>query len=684
MRIGIEIGGTFTDLILLRDGQTPTTLKVSSTPWDPSEGALNGVRKLLEKTGVAWGEVEEVLHGSTVATNSLIERKGVRVALLTTKGFEDVLLIGRQEKTRIYDQFYRRSPPLVEREAIYGIPERLDADGRIVQPLDEKALVASVRRAVEERGATSIAVSFLHAYRNPAHEHRARELIEATFADLDVSLSSVITPEFREYERTSTTVINAYVRPVIRRYVTRMQDALLSQGYRRDLMIMQSNGGVLPAEVAARLPVRMFLSGPAAGVAGASFIARHCGIGNLLTMDIGGTSCDIALIADFQAMMASKGLAEYRIDGHPINIRMMDITTIGAGGGSIAWIDDGGMLHVGPQSAGAQPGPACYAREGADFTLTDALVILGLVDPARFLGGEMHIDPALSVRASGPLAARLNMSAEELALSVFRIAIVNIAQAVRQTTVQRGRDPRDFAILPYGGGGAIFAASVAEVMEIESVVVPPNPGIFSAYGLTVSEIRLDYTQADPGRKLASLDSAAITAVFDALAVHARSEFQGFGVTTDLLVLSMLVDARYIGQGFELTVAVDPTELGRRGPGAIAEAFHAAHSSRYGYSFREQDVEIVNYRLEAAMPREGVLPEPARTVAKPTPRPRTVRLNGAEQWGTYERSELPVGAELDGPAMIFESTTATAVPTGWRLHVDTYGNLHLTRRNSRKE
>jgi N-methylhydantoinase A len=679
MRIGIEIGGTFTDLILLRDGQAPVTLKVSSTPSDPSEGALHGVARLLEKAGVGWEQIEEVLHGSTVATNSLIERKGVRLALLTTLGFEDVLLIGRQEKTRIYDQFYRRPPPLVPREAIYGIPERLDAAGQIVQPMDEQALMASVRKAVEEFGATSIAVSFLHAYRNPVHEQRVRELIEEEYPDLDVSLSSTVASEFREYERTSTTVINAYVRPVVRRYVTRMQEALIAQGYRRDLMIMQSNGGVLPADAAARMPVRMFLSGPAAGVAGASFVARHCGIANLLTMDIGGTSCDIALVAGGQAMMASKGLAEYRIDGNPINIRMMDITTIGAGGGSIAWIDDGGMLRVGPQSAGAQPGPACYTRGGTDFTLTDALVILGLMDPDRFLGGEMRIDPALSVTAAGPLAGRLSMSAEELALSVFRIAVVNIAQAVRQTTVQRGRDPRDFAILPYGGGGALFATSVAEAMDIDAVVVPPNPGIFSAYGLTASQIRLDYTHADPGRKLDGLDTAAITAAFDALAARAHAEFKGFGISVDSIVRTPLVDARYIGQGFELTVTVDPAELAIRGPAVIADAFHAAHAARYGYAFKGQGVELVNYRLEATVPRESALPEPAEATTVPAPKPRTVQLNGSEQWSSYERLELPVGTELAGPAMIFETTSATAVPTGWRLRVDAFGNLHLTRK-----
>lgn len=677
MKIGIEIGGTFTDLILLRGDAAPVTLKVSSTPSDPSEGALNGVRRLLEVAGITLADVEEVLHGSTVATNALIERKGARAALLTTAGFEDVLLIGRQEKTRIYDQFYRRPPPLVPREAILGIAERIGPDGAVVKKLDEAQLLAQARAAVETHGATSLAICFLHAYREPAHERRARELIERAFPDLDVSVSSDIAPEFREYERTSTTLINAYVRPVVRRYVTRMERELAALGYRRKLMIMQSNGGVLPAEVAARLPVRMFLSGPAAGVAGAAFIARHCGAPNLLTVDIGGTSCDIALIVGGQPRMVSKGLAEYRIDGNPINIRMTDITTIGAGGGSIAWLDDGGMLRVGPHSAGAQPGPACYGRGGAEFTLTDALVLLGLMDPARFMGGEMRIDPALSERAAAPLAARLGMDALALARAVFRIAVVNVAQAIRQTTVQRGRDPRDFAVLPYGGGGALFAAHVAEEMGIDRVVVPPNPGIFSAYGLTVSDIRLDFTRADPGRRLAQADAAEIEAAFAGLRAQAETEFAGFGIAPDAIAFSRMIDARYVGQGFELTV---PVEIAT--PAAVAEGFHAAHAERYGYAFRQQQVEIVSYRLEAIVPRQGVLPEPARPTAAPPPAPRRVRLDADEEWAGFERAALPVGAEIAGPALVFEATSATTLPRGWRLRVDPHGNLHLARGEAR--
>jgi N-methylhydantoinase A len=678
MKIGIEIGGTFTDLILLREDAAPVTLKVSSTPSDPSDGALLGVRRLLDKAGLAFDSVREVLHGSTVATNSLIERKGARTALLTTEGFEDVLLIGRQEKTRVYDQFYRRPPPLIPRNAILGVPGRVSAEGDVVTPLDEDALLRKVGEAVAQHGATSLAIVFLHAYRNPAHERAARDLIERAFPELDVSISSDIAPEFREYERTSTTVINAYVRPVVRRYVTKMRQELEALGYGRKLMIMQSNGGVLPAEVAGRLPVRMFLSGPAAGVAGAAFVARRCGAPNLLTMDIGGTSCDIALIVNGQPQMVSKGLAEYRIDGNPINIRMMDITTIGAGGGSIAWMDDGGMLRVGPHSAGAQPGPACYGRGGAHFTLTDALVLIGLMDPGRFMGGEMRIDPALSARAAEPLGARLGMDEVELAKAIFRIAVVNIAQAIRQTTVQRGRDPRDFALLPYGGGGALFAASVAEAMEIGHVVVPPNPGIFSAYGLTVSEIRLDFTHSDPGRRLAQATTAEIEGAFGALAQAAEAEFRNFGIDLAALSFTRMIDARYVGQGFELTVTLDPAELARRGTEAVADGFHAVHAERYGYAFRQQQIEIVSYRLEAAVPQEGILPEPARPTHLPEPAWREVRLDGTESWAAYERFDLPIGTELAGPAIIFEPTSATAVPRGWHLRVDAHGNLHLTR------
>lgn len=684
MKIGIEIGGTFTDLILLREDAPPVTLKVSSTPSEPSEGALFGVRKLLEKAGLPFHRVQEVLHGSTVATNSLIERKGARAALLTTEGFEDVLLIGRQEKTRVYDQFYRRPAPLIPRGAILGVPERISAVGDVVTPLDEEVLLRRAREAVERHGATSIAVVFLHAYRNAAHERRARDLIERALPEVDVSISSDIAPEFREYERTATTVINAYVRPVVRRYVSRMQQELETLGYTRNLMIMQSNGGVLPAEVAGRLPVRMFLSGPAAGVAGAAFVARHCGRPNLLTMDIGGTSCDIALIVDGEPQMVSKGLAEYRIDGNPINVRMMDITTIGAGGGSIAWMDDGGMLRVGPQSAGAQPGPACYGRGGTDFTLTDALVLLGLMDPARFMGGEMKIAPALSARAAESLAEKLGMDAVELARAVFRIAVVNIAQAIRQTTVQRGRDPRDFAVLPYGGGGALFAASVAEAMGIDQVVVPPNPGIFSAFGLTVSDIRLDFTRADPGRRLSQCDTAEIEGAFAALADQAECAFRDFGLDPAMIRFTRMIDARYLGQGFELTVVIDPADLAQRGTEAVAEGFHAAHAARYGYAFPTQQVEIVSYRVEATVPQRGFLPEPARPARMPEASWRDVRLDGLQRWEAHERFDLPIGSEIAGPAIVFEPTSATAVPRGWRLRVEPQGNLLLSRDASSEE
>jgi N-methylhydantoinase A len=339
------------------------------------------------------------------------------------------------------------------------------------------------------------------------------------------------------------------------------------------------------------------------------------------------------------------------------------------------------MLRVGPQSAGAQPGPACYGRGGADFTLTDALVLLGLMDPARFMGGEMPIDPALSARAAAPLGARLGMDAVELAKAVFRIAVVNIAQAIRQTTVQRGRDPRDFAVLPYGGGGALFAASVAEAMGIDHVVVPPNPGIFSAYGLTVSEIRLDFTRSDPGRRLALASTAEIEQVFASLAEQAETEFRNFGIDPAAISFTRMIDARYVGQGFELTVVVDPADLARRGTEAVADGFHAAHAERYGYAFRQQQVEIVSYRLEATVPQDGILPEPAAPPHMPEAAWREVRLDGAERWAAYERFDLPVGSELAGPAIVFELTSATAVPSGWQLRVDTHGNLHLKRRSA---
>jgi N-methylhydantoinase A len=563
----------------------------------------------------------------------------------------------------------------VPRELIRGVTERLAADGSTLQALDEDELLETVRHLREEDGVASLAVLFLHSYRNPAHERRARALINQAYPDLDVTISSDISPEFREYERASTTVINAYVRPLVRRYVDNLARELSGLGYRRRLMIMQSNGGVLPAEVAAEQPVRMILSGPAAGVTGAVHLAKAGSHRNLITMDIGGTSCDVSLISDAVPEMVSKGLSEYRIDGHPINIRMMDIATIGAGGGSIAWIDDGGMLRVGPESAGSKPGPACYGRGGTQFTVTDALVLMGFIDPDRFIGGEMQIHAGLSSQAARPLCDALGVSEIELARNVYRLTVNNIAQQMRQVTVQRGKDPRGYAVLPYGGGGALFAAVVAEEIGADHVVVPRLPGVFSAYGLTTAQMRLDVIKSAPGTRLSSISSAIIEAEFARLEADVRQHYASFGVDPSAVAVWRHADARYVGQGFELTVPISGSDDLAR---AVADGFNQAHADRYGHSFPEQELEIVSYRVDGVADLGPRAERPFVANPQAPPKGTSSPAPGGETFTTYDREGLPEGSALAGPCLVYEATSAVFVPPGWSLTVDSRGDLILAR------
>lgn len=678
MKAGIEIGGTFTDLVLVDDAGRLHTHKVPSTPADPGEGAAAGLAALLARAGVAPGALDALLHGSTVATNALIERRGARTGLLTTDGFTDVLLIGRQEKTDVYDMFYRKPAPLIGRGHIRGVVERIAADGGVTTPLDLDSVDRAIDALVGDLGVEAVAVCLLHAYRNPAHEQAIRDRVLAHHPGLRVSLSSDVSPEFREYERTSTTVISAYVHPVVDRYLGDFEARLEALGVPGRPMIMQSNGGVVPAARARSQPARMFLSGPAAGVTGAAVVAGRAGIGSLITIDVGGTSCDVCLVGADGPQMTVKGLAEYRIDGLPISLLMMDIVTLGAGGGSIVWVDEGGMMQVGPRSAGARPGPACYGHGGTDFTVTDALVLLGYIDPARFLGGAMAVDPALAAAAAAPLAARFDTTPVALAESVFRITVANIAQALRLVTVKRGRDPGDFALFPFGGAGPLLAAALAEEMEVATVLVPPAPGIFSAFGLSVADRRTDYVRSIPGTLASAADGAALAGAFEELRRDALDEFAGFGVDAGAVETTALVEARYVGQGYELRFAVDPEALARDGTGSLAAGFHAAHAERYGHAHEGQEVEVVSLRLIAVEPRRHALAGVGAGGLPPAGTRSLIFGGVALEAAVYERAGLGAGAAFQGPALVREDTSATLVPPGWAGRVDGHGILHLTR------
>ena len=679
MKVGIEIGGTFTDLLLVDDHGAIRIEKVLSTPSDLTDAALHGFSRLLQHADCDAGAITDLLHGSTIATNALIERTGAAVGLISTAGFEDVLLIGRQERDDAHDMFYQRPPALLRRRAIRGVTERLRVDGSVLTPLDIEQAAASIGELVEEQQITSLAVSLLHAYRNPEHEQTIAAIVAQRYPALEVSLSSELAPEHREYERTSTTVLSAYVHPVVKRYLARLETRLRHAGLTSTPLIMQSNGGVLPAGSIAKQPARMYLSGPAAGVTGAVFLARRCGAEDLITMDVGGTSCDVSLVNKGEAQMTTRASGEFRVHGHPINLVMMDIFALGAGGGSIVWEDPGGMLQVGPQSAGADPGPACYARGGDRFTLTDALLMLGLIEPARFADGSVPLDIGAPERVAAPLVERFGLDPIGLARSVHHIAVANIAQALRLNTVQRGRDPRDYALCPYGGAGPLLAAHVAEELGITHIVVPPAPGVFSAFGLCVADMRMDFVRALPGLRVNEETVKTIRNLYTALHQEAETAFSDIGNNEDGLRLSQFADARYVGQGYELRVQVDLDILGQLGARHIGEAFHRDHKKQYGHDFPERLVELVNLRVVAERSRASHLNSAGEKKSSGRLQPRQVLLDDrGDNWPVVERSALTAEWSHDGPLLIVEETTSTVVPRGWQVAVGPYAVLDLTR------
>lgn len=678
MIVGIEVGGTFTDLIAIRDDGVATIHKTPSTPDDPSRAAISGLTELLERMGASGADVTELLHGSTIAANALIQRRGADVALLTTDGFRDVLHIQRQDKSVVYDMFYQKPTPLLTRDRILEVPERLGAGGEVVEPLDAAATIELIDGLVA-RGVDSIAVCLLHAYADPVHEQAIGRLISERHPDVFVSLSSDIAPEHREYERASTTVISAFVRPVVDRYLSRFEVSAREAGVAHPPLIMLSNGGVAPIEAARRLAANMFLSGPAAAVTGAAALACSIGSPNVISIDVGGTSSDVCLITGGQPETTVKGTSEFSVEGLPLNIVMTDIVSIGAGGGSIAWVDGGGMLQVGPQSAGAMPGPACYGHGGEDFCLTDAMLLMGLLDPRIELPGDIRLDPALSQAAAAPLAARLGLEAGELAERVFRIAAANMAQALRRVSVKRGYDPRDYALFPCGGAGALIATAVADEVDIREVIVPPNPGVFSAVGLSVSDVRMDYVLAEGAQLAGSLSPAVFAEKMNRLRDRAVAAFAALGYKADTLRFEFAVDARYRGQGYELRAPVEAARLESEGRDYLAARFHEEHARQYGHAFRERDVEAISFRLSAAHGRGGgVAPVRGGGGGLP-PGDRTVSLAGeTRDYPVLARGDLSADFEMDGPLLIVEESTSTLAPPGWRVSGDASGVIRLIR------
>lgn len=650
--LAVDTGGTFTDLVLLRDGAI-TTLKVPSTPGDPAQAVLDGIGELLGE-----GRPFRLLHGSTVATNALLERRGARVVLVTNEGFEDVIEIGRQDRPQLYALVGHRLPPLVERDDRLGVPGRLGPTGEEVAPLDPSAL-ATLAGKVAARGAEAVAISLLHAYANPAHERAVADAVRAL--GLPLSVSSTLVPEFREYERTSTTVMNAYVAPKMSSYLGR----LATEAGAERVSIMGSNGGALPIERAREEPIHTVLSGPAGGVVGALTWARRAGRASVLSFDMGGTSTDVSLCPGRPLRTR-----ELSVAGQPAAIPVIDIHTVGAGGGSIARVDAGGALRVGPQSAGAQPGPICYGNGGTDVTVTDAHVWLGRLPPDAFLGGGRTLDRASIETPLRSIADALSVTLDEAAEGVLAVADTAMERALRVISVERGYDPVDFAVVAFGGAGGLHVVELTERLGAPEAIVPPDPGLLSAYGMLASPVTREVSRTVLVAHDAPESEARIAEALAELETEARAAMVAEGASESDLAAERWIDARYRGQSFELGV---PAE-------GWVERFHTAHLERYGYQRREAPVEAVTLRVVVRLPAPEltVAPLPQAT-GSPTTAPTRVVFEGAvldaqRVW----RRELRAGHCLDGPLVVAEYSGTTWVPPAWRLDVDPWGCLHLSR------
>ena len=670
-RLGTDVGGTFTDGVLLDEttGRIAVS-KVSSTPENPAIGTI----QCIERFAIPLDQASFLAHGTTVVINALIEGKGAKTALITTKGFRDVLEIGRCNRTEMYDALYRKPRPLVPRRLRLEVSERVAADGTVVVPLalNEVARLVEVMR---RDGVESIAVCLLNAYSNSKHEEEIGTFLASHYPEATVSLSHKITRRYYEYERTSTTVQNAYVMPVVRKYLKSLEDELEARRFRNVLQIMQSNGGVMASPVARDIPIAMVESGPAGGAIGAAQLAGLLGYRNVISYDMGGTTAKTSIITD----ALPETTDQYLVEGRPILLPVVDLREIGAGGGSIAWIDEAGALHVGPQSAGAAPGPACYKRGGKEPTVTDANLVLGILDPEYFLGGEMEIAPDLAREAVGTIAEYFGLSVDEAALGIVKIVNTNMSGLLQSMTVKRGYDPREFALVAFGGAGPIHASAIAREINVPTVIVPPSSGVFSAWGMLMADLRHDFSQT----YIAPMDQASVDSVntvFAKLEGRVRDLFELERIPEGQIALSYSVDLRYIGQEHTLRVPA-PARMKQSDKPSLDRSFDDMHLRIYGHNAPEERKEIVSLQVMGiGKVRKPVLEKIARGAKSPTSgatlgkRRVYVGSGTYEPFSIYRRDLLAAGNVIEGPALVEEATATTTVGKGETCSVDEYGNL----------
>ncbi|MCD4699711.1 MAG: hydantoinase/oxoprolinase family protein [Phycisphaerae bacterium] len=677
IRIGIDVGGTFTDACLFEEETGEIRVaKVPSTPNDPSVGILDSLSLILSEAGATSEQVTYLAHGTTVATNTLLEHSGAKVGLITTRGFRDLLELARQVRPDLYDLQVDKPEPLIRRDLRMEVDERVYADGHIERVL-RRDDIRRVVRLLRDRGVEAIAVCLLYSYLLPEHEDMVKEVIRQEFPEAYVSLSHEVLPEFREYERLSTTVVNAYLTPVVSKYVANLRDKVREAGVRVNPYITQSNGGVISLDVAQRNTIRTVLSGPSTGATGGAYVARLAGFLDVITFDMGGTSTDVCLVEHGTPKVAT----QREIEGYPIKTPMIDIHTVGAGGGSIAWIDPGGLLKVGPRSAGARPGPACYGHGGQEATVTDAHVLLGTLNPDYLLGGRMKIDAGKARAAIGKLAVRLGMEEIEVAHGIIRVVVSNMVRAVRFISIQRGYDVRDFTLVAFGGAGPLHACWLARELGIPRVLVPESPGILCAFGLLATDVKSDYTKTE----IVAADGADVNKVnriFQELESRGAEWLAKEGITESNRLLRRSVDMRYVGQNYELTVPVREGDLQSEGFQDLVRYFYSRHEQEYGYHSETESTQLVTFRVEAVgvVPKAELRSSPMK-VDDPSVAERGTRRVCLGDVGKryvecpiYDRSRLVPGNRLQGPAIVEQLDSTVVILSGQTATMDQYRNI----------
>lgn len=683
--VGVDVGGTFTDLILADLAKQKLTIhKTPSTPANPAIGVVTGLRAICDKAGIASAEIDSLFHGTTVGTNAMLEHDGAVTGMITNDGFRDILHIGRHQRPQHYSIMQDlpwQNRPLIRRRHRHTVAGRLDATGAELLALDEQAVRAAAREMIAQ-GVESVLIGFLFSYVNPAHERRAAEIVQEEMPDAFVTTSSGVAPQFREFERFTTAAMSAFIGPKVRRYIEELQAELRVQGLKGELHVMTSSGGVATPEMISEKPASTLLSGLVAGVRGGAWIGNHAGTDRLITLDIGGTSADIGIIVDGRLTDADTRSAS--IAGFPVMLPMIDIHTIGAGGGSIAYLDRGGAFRVGPESAGADPGPAAYGKGGDLPTVTDANLVLGRLAPQNFLGGDMTLDADASRQVIAKLADQLGRSPEETAEGALTVLNSNMANAIRSRTVQKGIDPREFTLSGFGGAGPLHAAEVAGMLGVRRVLIPPHPGITSAMGLLTADLEYHALRTAFAVK-GSIDHARLTGLFDDMQAELSGIFDRDGVPVEKRRMLREGDLRYVGQGYELKIDIPDGPLNEAALEQVWQAFHDRHRAEYGHAFERAPIEIVTVKLRGLgeVEKLGTPPEAkGPAVASPVGQGQCVfRVDDALQsfeTPYFDRTDLPVGVPMQGPAILLQTDSTTVVPPDWSFEVDRFANVVMTR------